>query len=85
MQEPQESAASSKDKSSEKKRVSIGAEDLKSVFGDRFKVAYVKSSIIPGASSSIMIPSNEPCPVEPHNHDKLALDRRLDKYIIIEL
>jgi hypothetical protein len=65
--------------------ISLKMDDLKSVFGDRFKVAYVRSSIIPGASSSLMIPANEPCPTEPHNHDKLALDRGLQKYIVIEL
>jgi hypothetical protein len=65
--------------------ISLKMDDLKSVFGDRFKVAYVRASIIPGAASSLMIPANEPCPTEPHNHDKLALDRGLQKYIIIEL
>ena len=67
------------------KSVALKMDDLKAVFGDRFKVAYVRSSIIPGAASSLMIPANEPCPTEPHNHDKLALDRGLQKYIVIEL
>lgn len=65
--------------------VSLKLEDLKAVFGDRFKVAYVRSSIIPGASSSLFIPANEPCPTQPHNHDGLALERNLQKYIVIEL
>jgi hypothetical protein len=66
-------------------KISLQMEDLKAVFGDRFKVAYLKASIIPGASTSLMIPANEPCPTQPHNHDKLALDQRFQKYIVIEL
>jgi hypothetical protein len=67
------------------KKISIQMEDLKAVFGDRFKVAYLKASIIPGASASLMIPANEPCPTEPHNHDKLSIDQGFQKYIVIEL
>ena len=66
-------------------KIDIHMNDLKAVFGDRFKVAYLKASIIPGASSSVMIPANEPCPVEPHNHDKLSLDHGYQKFIVIEL
>ena len=66
-------------------KVTIAMNDLKAVFGDQFKVGYLKASIIPGASTSLMIPGNEPCPVEPHNHDRLALDHRFQKVIVIEL
>jgi len=66
-------------------KVAIHLDELKAVFGDRFKVAYLKPHLIPGASSSLMIPANEPCPTEPHNHDKLAFDFGLQKYIVIEL
>ena len=69
----------------ETEKIDIQMNDLKAVFGDRFKVAYLKASIIPGASSSVMIPANEPCPVEPHNHDKLSLDHGYQKFIVIEL
>jgi hypothetical protein len=65
--------------------ISLKMDGLKAVFGDRFKVAYVRASIIPGAASSLMIPANEPCPTEPHNHDKPAIERGLQKYIVIEL
>lgn len=67
------------------REVSLKMDDLKAIFGDRFKVAYLKASIIPGGSSSLMIPANEPCPTQPHNHDKLALDQRMQKYVVIEL
>ena len=66
-------------------KISIRMDDLKALFGDRFKVAYLKASIIPGASTSVMIPANEPCPTEPHNHDRMALDQGFQKYIVIEL
>ncbi len=65
-------------------KIHLQMEDLKAVFGDHFKVAYLKASIIPGATNNVMIPGNEPCPVEPHNHDKLAL-QGFQKYIVIEL
>jgi hypothetical protein len=74
-----------KDQADKNQKVTIAMNDLKAVFGDRFKVAYLKASIIPGASSSLMIPANEPCPTEPHNHDRLALDHGFQKVIVIEL
>ncbi len=67
------------------KKINIAMNDLKAVFGDRFKVGYLKASVIPGASTSLMIPANEPCPVEPHNHDRLSLDHGFQKVIVIEL
>jgi hypothetical protein len=66
-------------------KVNIAMEDLKAVFGDRFKVGYLKASVIPNANASLMIPGNEPCPTEPHNHDRLSLDHGFQKVIVIEL
>jgi len=66
-------------------KINLAMNDLKAVFGDRFKVGYLKASVIPGASTSLMIPANEPCPTEPHNHDRLSLDHGFQKVIVIEL
>jgi|GEM_PF-5408405 len=57
---------------------------LKSVLGDRLEVACINPKLIAGTGGSIMIPANEPCPVEPHNHDKSLRSKVFEKVLIIK-
>ena len=65
--------------------VVLDVKDLKSAFGDRLDIACLRAEILPGErGASIMIPSNEPCPVNPHNHDGLAAAKFFQKVMVIK-
>ena len=66
------------------KPLDLKMEDLKAVLGAHLDVACLNPSVIPGTGSSVMIPKNEPCPVEPHNHDKSLKDKLFQKVFIIK-
>lgn len=58
--------------------------DLKAVLGDHLEVACLNPNVVPGTGGTIMIPANEPCPTEPHNHDKSPRDKLFQKVLIIK-
>jgi hypothetical protein len=65
--------------------VVLDVKDLKTAFGDRLDIACLRSEIIPGAKgASVMIPQNEPCPVNPHNHDGVAAAKFFQKVMVIK-
>jgi len=65
--------------------VVLDVKDLKTAFGDRLDIACLRTEIVPGArGASVMIPSNEPCPVNPHNHDGLAAAKFFQKVMVIK-
>jgi hypothetical protein len=64
--------------------VVLDVKDLKTAFGDRLDIACLRTEVVPGARrASIMIPSNEPCPVNPHNHDGVAAAKFFQKVMVI--
>ena len=57
----------------EGKGVTLDVKDLKEAFGERLDIACLRPEIIKGQpGATIMIPANEPCPVNPHNHDGIT-------------
>ena len=67
-------------------RIVVDVKDLKKAFGDRLEIACLNSKAIPGTrGGTIMIPANEPCPVNPHNHDKVPGEKLFQKVAIIRL
>ena len=66
------------------KPLDLKMEDLKAVLGEHLEVACLNPNVIPGTGGSVMIPKNEPCPVEPHNHDKSLKDKFFQKVFVIK-
>jgi hypothetical protein len=66
------------------KPLDLKMEDLRAVLGDHLEVACLNPNVIPGTRGSIMIPANEPCPTEPHNHDKSPKDKLFQKVFVIK-
>ncbi len=66
------------------KPLDLKMSDLKAVLGEHLEVACLNPNVIPGTPGSVMIPANEPCPVEPHNHDKSIRDKFFQKVFVIK-
>jgi hypothetical protein len=66
------------------KRLNLKMSELKAVLGEHLEVACLNPQAIPGTPGSVMIPANEPCPTEPHNHDKSIRDKFFQKVFVIK-
>jgi hypothetical protein len=66
------------------KPLDLKMEDLKAVLGNHLEVACLNPNVISGTKGSIMIPANEPCPVEPHNHDGSIKSKLFQKVYVLK-
>ena len=66
------------------KPLDLKMEDLKAVLGDHLEVACLNPNVIPGTGGTIMVPKNEPCPVNPHNHDGSLKSKLFQKVFILK-
>jgi hypothetical protein len=64
-------------------KIVLDASELKEVFGERLEIACLASEV-KGRQGGVMIPANEPCPTNPHNHDAVEPDALFQKVIVLK-